>query len=283
MNNYSLLRYPGGKNKVYPYVKYLIKETRSTTYIEPYCGGAAVAFKLLINNDVEKIIINDFDRSIYALWYSVLNFPNEFISLIENAKFTIEEWKIQKSIQKNKNNEPLISLGYSTLYLNRTNRSGIINAGVIGGKEQLGQYKMNCRFNKNELIQKVKIISRYKSKILLYNKDAIEFIKHNITKTKNSFTFFDPPYYCKGKALYTNFYEHVDHVDLATSIEKYLVNKKWILTYDYSSEIEKLYKKYENFIYKLNYSLANSGQGKEYIIFSNQISSKNIEDYLILD
>ncbi|MBU5363447.1 DNA adenine methylase [Enterococcus raffinosus] len=281
-NNYSILRYPGGKNKVYNYVKHLISETGSSTYIEPFCGGAAIAFKLLIKGDVKKIIINDFDKSIYALWYSVLNHPEELCTLISNAQFNMDEWYLQKDIQRNKNDSDLLSLGFSTLYLNRTNRSGIINAGVIGGKNQTGSYLMDCRFNKDDLIEKIKLISSKRSSIKLYNKDALHFIRQNISRTSDSLTFFDPPYYIKGKALYTNFYEHIDHVELSNTIKNTLNNKNWILTYDFTPEIKEMYKEYEHFVYHLNYSLANTGKGKEYIFLSNSISSRNIGSYLNL-
>lgn len=282
MNNYSPLRYPGGKNKTYEYVKYLTKENNIKTYIEPYCGGAAVALKLLFNNDVEKIMINDYDRSIYAMWFSILNFSDIFIKKIESAVFNIDEWERQKSFQKSKNSANLLDLGFSTFYLNRTNRSGIINAGPIGGKSQLGKYKMACRFNKKVLQEKIKLIASHAGKISLYNLDAIEFIKNNIVKTKNSLTFFDPPYFIKGKDLYTNFYEFSDHLELSEAISKYMKQKKWILTYDVHDEIKNIYSNFEHFIYQLNYSAGSSKKGLEYIFLSDNLSSAEIQNYLAI-
>ena len=185
MDNFSPLRYPGGKNKTYKYVKFLVETNSITTYIEPFCGGAAVALKLLFNGNVNKIMINDFDRSIYAMWYSILNYTDDFIEKIRTATFTMSEWDKQQEVQKNKHEVSLIELGYSTFYLNRTNRSGIIQAGPIGGKNQLGNYKMDCRFNKEKLIKKVELIASYRSRIKLYNMDALDFIKRNIKRTKN--------------------------------------------------------------------------------------------------
>lgn len=280
MNNYSPLRYPGGKNKTYDYLKYLVEKNNIQTYIEPYCGGAAVALKLLINNDVKKIMINDFDRSIYAFWYSILNYTDSFIEEVEKAVFSIEEWEKQKTIQRNKQTADLLSLGFSTFYLNRTNRSGIISAGPIGGKNQNGNYKMDCRFNKNSLINKIKLIASNKSKIKLYNLDAIDFIKKNIVRTKNSLIFFDPPYFVKGKDLYTNFYELPDHQELKKNIEKYLNNHKWILTYDTHDSIQNIYSSFEYYTYQLNYSAGSSKKGLEYIFFSHTLSSSDIEKYL---
>ncbi|HES9253572.1 TPA: DNA adenine methylase, partial [Streptococcus pyogenes] len=209
MKNVSPLRYPGGKTQVYDFVKELVNLNETTTYIEPYMGGMGIALKLLLNNNVHKIMVNDYDKAIYAFWYSVLNYTEQLIEKINTTPITIDEWKLQREVQKNKNNcDDLLTLGFSTLFLNRTNRSGIIKAGVIGGLKQDGNYKLDCRFNKEKTIKKIKLIASYKKQIKLYNMDAEKFIRLNITKTKNSFTFFDPPYYTKGPGLYTNFYNH---------------------------------------------------------------------------
>lgn len=282
MDNYSPLRYPGGKNKTYKYVKYLVQKNNIKTYIEPYCGGAAVALKLLFNNDVKRIMLNDYDRAIYAMWYSILNYTDSFIKKMENTIFTIEEWEFQKKIQDNKELADLLELGFSTFYLNRTNRSGIINAGPIGGKDQTGNYKMDCRFNIDALKEKVLLIASHKNNIKLYNLDAIIFIKKNITRTKNSLTFFDPPYFIKGKDLYTNFYELSDHIELRDTIRSYMKNKKWILTYDVHDDIKKIYSNFEYFTYQLNYSAGSSKKGQEYIFLSDILSSSDIENYLAI-
>ena len=76
--SYSPLRYPGGKSKIYNYIQHLISINNCKTYIEPYAGGAGVALSLIINGDVEKIMINDYDKSIYAFWYSVLNYTDDY-------------------------------------------------------------------------------------------------------------------------------------------------------------------------------------------------------------
>ncbi|HHQ1233503.1 TPA: DNA adenine methylase, partial [Listeria innocua] len=241
-----------------------------------------VALKLLFNNDVKKIMINDYDRSIYAMWYSIINYTDLFIEKIENVVFTMDEWEKQRLIQKNKEIADLLELGFSTFYLNRTNRSGIINAGPIGGKNQNGNYKMNCRFNSVVLKEKIRFISTYKNRIKLYNLDALDFIKKNIVRTKNSLTFFDPPYLVKGKDLYTNFYEFPDHVELSNTISKYMRNQKWILTYDVHDDIRRIYSDFEYFTYQLNYSAGSSKKGIEYIFLSDNLSSSEIEDYLVI-
>ena len=272
MRSISPLRYPGGKTQVYEFVRELIELNGSTTYIEPYMGGMGIALKLILDNKVDKIMVNDYDKSIYAFWYSVLNYTDNLIHLIETTPISIEEWKNQRRIQDNKNSsKDLLALGFSTLFLNRTNRSGIIKAGVIGGLQQNGNYKLDCRFNKERIIQNIKLIASMREKIKLYNMDAEKFIRLNISKTKNSFTFFDPPCYAKGPGLYTNFYNHEDHVSLSRTIKKHLKSKNWILTYDVVPEIFQMYNEFRNEKYYLNYSVTKPSKGIEYIFYSDML------------
>lgn len=280
MASLSPLRYPGGKDKTYQYVKFLVNKNNITTYIEPFAGGAAVALRLLINGDVKKIIINDYDRSIYSLWNTIKYNSEELIELIQTTEITIEEWHRQKEIQCEKDNADELVLAFSTLFLNRTNRSGIIKAGVIGGKAQDGKYKLDCRFNKDGIIDRIRNIAAHADKIEVYNMDAQEFITNVISRTRKSLTFFDPPYYDKGPDLYTNFYNHDDHINLSNTIKTYMKNRYWILTYDIAEQIEEMYASFRPQKYYLNYSIAKPIKGQEFIFFSNKINSGEIGSYL---
>ncbi|MCY8573578.1 DNA adenine methylase [Bacillus haynesii] len=270
MPNFSPLRYPGGKSRTYDFIRLLVKANNCTTYIEPFAGGAGVALNLLLNGDVKKIIINDYDRAIYAFWHSVLYNTNKLIDLIQDTPVTMEVWHKQKEIQKQKETANLIDLGFSTLFLNRTNRSGIIKAGVIGGKNQNGKYKMDCRFSKSDIIDKINKISSCKEFIEVYNMDALEFIDKIIPNTRKSFTFFDPPYFTKGPSLYTNFYSEKDHLDLSKKIKIKLRNRKWIVTYDWCEPIKKMYKNLYFIEFYLTYTAQLKTQGKEYMFFSKK-------------
>ncbi|WBL16398.1 DNA adenine methylase [Sutcliffiella sp. NC1] len=280
MATLSPLRYPGGKDKTYNYVRYLVRNNNISTYIEPFAGGASVALRLLLNGDVQKIIINDYDRSIYALWNTIITRPQELIYLIENTPISMEEWYFQKEIQQQKEIADELSLAFSTLFLNRTNRSGIIKAGVIGGKAQNGQYKLDCRFNKKKIIKRVRDISAKSDCIQVYKMDAKDFIPKVIKYTRNSLTFFDPPYFEKGPELYTNFYTHLDHLELAQVIKKHMSNRYWILTYDIAEQIEKLYMNFEHEKYYLNYSISTPSKGQEFIFFSKKINKGDINSFL---
>lgn len=240
---YSPLRYPGGKNKLSAFIaKICIDNNINGHYVEPYSGGASVALFLLMEGFVEKITINDRDRSIYAFWHSVLNKTEQLCEKIENAELTIVEWKKQRAVQTNKKNADLLDLGFSTFYLNRTNRSGIINAGVMGGIEQNGNYLIDCRFNKSELIQRIKNIAKRKRNIRLYKKDAIKLIDkiQQEAENDNVVFYFDPPYYLKASTLYMNHYEDKNHKSVSDKI-KSIENIKWIVSYDNVPEIQKLY------------------------------------------
>ncbi|QNR66941.1 DNA adenine methylase [Paenibacillus peoriae] len=280
MASISPLRYPGGKNKTYYYVRHLVRTNNLSTYIEPFAGGAAVALRLLINRDVKKIIINDYDRGIYALWNTIINQSELLIQLIQDTPIDMEQWYIQRDLQKQKDTIDELSLAFSTLFLNRTNRSGIIKAGVIGGKNQNKAYKLDCRFNKKTIINRIRLIASYSKQIRICNYDAKDFIEAEIKKTRNSLTFFDPPYYDKGPDLYTNFYSHDDHVELAKTIRSKMRNRYWILTYDIATQIEKLYRKQLHTKYYLNYSIATPTEGQEFMFFSKKTEVGNIGEYL---
>lgn len=272
--SYSPLRYPGGKAKLYNEIVELIEKNNfnNYSYIEPFAGGAGLALKLLMKNKVKKIIINDIDISIYSFWYSILNHTDEFIKQIEETDINMKNWYHYKDIQNNKNNEDIFNLGFSTFFLNRTNRSGIINAGVIGGKNQNSEYKMDCRFKKNELIKRIIRISEFKSKIKMYNKDTSDFIKQNIKKMKKDyFIFFDPPYFNKGKQLYHNYYNEKDHKNLSLKI-KTIKNIPWIVTYDNVQSIKNMYSEYNQIEYSLNYSTGKKHNGKEIMIFNKNVN-----------
>lgn len=259
---WSPLRYPGGKGQMYAYVEGLIKKNNlyGCHYIEPYAGGASIAIRLLLEQKVSKISINDLDRSIYAVWHCILYETNRFIEKIENTDINIKEWKKQRDIQKKKAEVDLFSLGYSTFFLNRTNRSGIINAGPIGGYNQAGNYKIDCRFNKERLIGLISTISEHKKDIFLYNVDG-EYLINNCKK-QNVLYFIDPPYYKQGKKLYENYFDHTRHLSLSKTI-KNILYVPFILTYDVCKEIIDLYDFIPKQISELHYSLNQKRKAEE--------------------
>lgn len=273
----SPLRYPGGKAKVADFVQCLIKENAllDGTYVEPYVGGGSVALSLLFNEYVRDIYINDKDISIYAFWYSVLHESEALCKLIKDTPINVKTWHELKEIQTNKENADLLNLGFSTFFLNRTNRSGILKAGVIGGYDQTGNYKIDARFNKDDLIKRIQRIADYVDRIHLSNEDAITLVQRlNNELAHNTLFYLDPPYYVKGKGLYMNYYNDDDHKDIAQVIGG-IQNHKWIISYDNVDFIANLYSKYRQETFELNYSASNSGKGKEIMIFSDNLVIPN--------
>lgn len=278
---HSPLRYPGGKNKLSAFIaKICVDNDIYGHYVEPYSGGASVALFLLMEGYVDKITINDKDRSIYAFWHSILNKTNKFCELIENAELSIQEWRKQKEIQKNKKSVNLLALGFSTFYLNRTNRSGIINAGVMGGIKQKGNYLMDCRFNKSDLIERIKRIAKHKKNIRLYKKDAIKLIDkiEQEALNENVVFYFDPPYYLKASTLYMNHYEVNNHKKVSDKI-KSIKNVKWIVSYDNVPEIQRLYKGCPKKEFAFKHTAYESRVGKEVLFFSKNITQPSIKNY----
>ncbi len=274
----SPLRYPGGKTQLYSYVKDLLEYNamKDYTYVEPFAGGAGLALKLLFTGVVPHIMINDLDPAIYAMWYSCLNYPKEMISRVNSVPLTIDEWDRQKEIHRDQRDRSILDLGFSTLFLNRTNISGIICGGVLGGREQTGSSKMDARFNRNTLAKKIVKIHAYKSYISLTNLDAGQLISLQNGQEKRFYNI-DPPYVEKGAQLYRNSFSEEDHRSLAAVISR--CSDPWIVTYDICDLVKDLYKDYKHSKLDIRYSANIKRSANEYIFFSNNI---NIPDTIKL-
>lgn len=265
---FSPLRYPGGKGKLEPFMELLIKQTGhfGGTYVEPFAGGAGIALELLEKEIVNEIVINDLDKGIYSFWRAILTETNRFIDDIRNEELTVNEWNRQRQVIDDCRRYSY-ELGFATFYMNRTNRSGIIKGGVIGGVEQAGTWKMNARFNREGLIERIAKIAEKKSRVHLYNKDVSSFVLNYLPRyQQNAFVYFDPPYFEKGKQLYLNFFSYNDHVRIERMIDNY-VNCDWVITYDDVREIADIYQNHILRRIDLNYSAAVKRKASEIIVF----------------
>jgi len=214
--------------------------------------------------------MNDFDKAIYSFWRAVKQEPEQLIEKIKSTPITIDEWYRQKKIYLSQSTYS-IDLAFATLFLNRTNRSGILTAGPIGGYSQAGEWKLDVRFKRSNLISKIEKISEYRNQISVYNKDIISLLKNYIPRFgKNIFIYFDPPYYNKGQKLYKNFLTPADHKKIHDVITDSIV-APWIMTYDDVQEIESLYASYKMQKFDLIYSAANKGKASELLIFSDNV------------
>jgi len=274
------LRYPGGKGKLTGFLKMIFEQNDLLDghYVEPYAGGAGIALNLLTHSYASCIHLNDLNPAVFGFWHSVINQPEALCKAIRDVKVTMEEWHRQKAILNAPANHSPLDIGFSTFFLNRTNRSGIIWGGVIGGKNQDGAWKLDARFNKDDLIRRIEKIAMYRSRIRLYNLDAAELIKTVLPTLPNkTLVYLDPPYYVKGRGLYENHYLHDDHVSIAKLVKKH-INHHWIVSYDHAPEIIEMYKGCPTITYGINYSAQDRYKGAEAMFFSKKLVIPDVKN-----
>jgi DNA adenine methylase len=261
------MRYPGGKGRLAQYVIDIFELNGLTGghYVETYAGGAGVAFPLLFLEYASHIHLNDLNRAVYAFWKAVCDETDDLCKLVRDKPLTIAQWKKQRAIQKD-TGAGILELGFSTLYMNRTNRSGILHGGVIGGMEQTGEWTMEARFNRKELVKRIEKIASYAPRISLYNLDAADFLQNNLAKVpKKSLVYLDPPYFANGHRLYKNVYKAPDHAKIADLVGN--IKQRWIVSYDNAPGLRKLYRGYDQETFNLQYTANNRYMGKEVMIF----------------
>ncbi len=265
------LRYPGGKQRIWRFVAEVIRENNleGGHYVEPYAGGAGVAMELLLNDVVSYVHLNDACPAIYAFWHSIKNYPDEMCRRIRTASLTVKEWRKQKEIYHNPKEHDKIDAGFALFYLNRCNRSGILTGGLIGGLKQDGPWKMDARFPRNKLIERIERIALKRKYIKIRNWDAEKFITKYIPRLpKQTLTYCDPPYFKKAERLYANYYTESDHARLADTVQGKMTSN-WLVSYDNAPEILKRYQKRRSFTYLLQYNAANTYKGSELFVFSD--------------
>lgn len=267
---YSPLRYPGGKGKIAKFMSDLVRENNlcDGTYVEPYAGGAAVAWELLLTGLVRRVEINDISLPVFSFWKTVMDDTDALIQRIYDTPISVDEWYKCKHIYKNPENYESTELGFAFFFLNRTNRSGILNAGIIGGKDQLGKWKIDARFNKAELIERISRIAMYRKRISVTQEDAVTFLRKRQNKwNSNTLLYIDPPYYEKGQSLYLNAYHPDDHGLVSEAVSS-LKGLNWVVSYDDVRPIHDLYPRHSWLQYTLNYSARNKVKGREAMFFS---------------
>jgi DNA adenine methylase len=278
----SPMRYPGAKWRLEKFVSSILKDNalEGGHYAEPYAGGGSLALSLLFQGYVNEIHLNDLDRAIYAFWKTIIDHSDEIIDRIISTPVTMNVWFAQKTIQADKQYANIFDLGFSTFFLNRTNRSGILNAGVIGGKAQTGNWKIDARFNKDNLIERIKRIASFRSCIHVTNMDALTFIKTEVSSFPDkSFIYLDPPYFVKGQSLYMNAYKPEDHAHIAFTILHEL-KQPWMVSYDDVPEIQQLYKGIKKESYVLHYCASRHRKGREVVFLSPRLK---VQPELLID
>jgi DNA adenine methylase len=263
----SPLRFPGGKTIYAEMLTSVIdnNDLSNCTFVEAFAGGAGAAITLLLIGKVKSIFLNDLDPAIYSFWRSILDNTKEFLHLMHRTPITVNEWRKQREIYRAKPDDTL-QLGFATFFLNRCNRAGILLANPIGGLEQKGKDKIDARFKKDRLEEKILEIANRRDVIKTFNLDAVEFVKKLNRKHRNRkfLIYFDPPYYQKGELLYLNYYRRGDHEELSHHIRN--CSFPWLLSYDNQPEITELYNGFQIYIKDLRYSVSKLAKAQELII-----------------
>ena len=272
------LRYPGGKSQLRPFVKGLIKDSTANfeEYIEPFCGGAGIAMELLLSNSVQRVWLNDLDAGIFSFWSAVVNETDRLSRWIEEVPLTIPEWDAQREVVRgaSKDSGYDFELGAANFYMSRTNRSGVIRGGVIGGREQTGKYKMDCRFNKKSLVSLVRRIGSQADRIRVTNlngADVISGAPFVASDPQLCLLYADPPYVRKAEGLYMNYFQPDDHEQLRDAL---LASDfpYWFATYDDEPLIRELYETNDPQRIDVTYSASGRRRVSELLIMSAELT-----------
>ena len=272
----SPLRYPGGKAKLAPILAQIIKANglNGCVYFEPFAGGAGAALRLLRERVVSELYLNDLDPRICSFWYAALNDPNRFADTILSVPLTVEEWWKQKRVCMEADVSNPFELGFATFYLNRCNRSGVIlGSGPIGGFRQAGPWKIDARFNRENLATRIIELSNFRDEIHVTQLDALEFLLKRLPRGRKRgdvFVYLDPPYYSRGSRLYMNSYKDEDHRNLARYMRRQRM-LKWIASYDDTDFIGRLYASCNISGSLLQYSLQKKRKAKELLIAPSHV------------
>ena len=273
-SNPSPLRYPGGKAPLADFFESVIGALglAKPTYVEPYAGGAGAGLDLLYRGVVGHIVINDLDISIYSCWHSMVHETEDFLRRLEKTPLNVDEWKRQREIYRRRDEKDLDrrDLGFATFYLNRTNRSGVLRGGIIGGLAQAGTYKLDARYNKETLRSRIEQMAEHRSKISVTHQDGLVRLRHWLPKP-NVFAYVDPPYYEKGSFLYLNSFSEDQHQGLAVLLNA-MAEANWILTYDMAAPIKAMYAVRSSSAFNLHYSAHRRELASEFMVFSNTVA-----------
>ena len=234
--SFTPLRYPGGKSWLFEYVSAFLEfhDIHLGTVVEPFAGSASISVGLLKNKLADEAYICEKDPLISSFWDVALTANDELIENVRRLSVSISTWKkFKKYLRPDAVTRfSTMELATAFVFYNRTNYSGILKAGPIGGKRQESKYNIKCRFNKEYVCQKIATLDSLSGKIHVIRGDGIRFIREYSRRShgEDQFFYIDPPYYDAGKVLYRNYFEVEDHIRLANTLEP--LTEPWLLSYD---------------------------------------------------
>lgn len=242
----SPLRYPGAKRKLLPHIAELLdlNNLRPDLFIELFAGGASISLALLWQGRVGSIGLVDADPLVAAFWQTVFGDAQWLVDQVLTVPLSIEKWRELK----HSNPGSVRDRALKCLYLNRTSFSGILyeHAGPIGGYLQNGKYGIDCRFNRNNLADRIRQVSSLSDRVsFVLSTDwqlALQHLKAQQASGKirgKVVYYLDPPFFDHADRLYRHFFKDEDHKRLRDTLLK--MQESWILSYDRPDKVKDLY------------------------------------------
>lgn len=265
-------RYPGSKSSFASTVKSYVlhNDLQGCKIIEPYAGSAAVTLALVSEEICSSAVLGERDPLMFSFWKVALQQPDALINKIREADVSLERWHELRPLLECETPEEdrLVEMAFAALFFNRTNFSGVLHTGPIGGQDQSSAYKIDCRFNREDLIARVREIAKLGDRINVVFGDAVDLIKENKRRV-TPFFYIDPPYFVQGRKLYRHHYKLRDHVALSKSLGSVKFN--WMLSYDNHDVIRSLYGEFKQVEKKFQYSTRVSKNEDELLITNMEI------------
>ena len=261
----SPLRYPGGKTKLINSINKYFPE-KIEEYYEPFFGGGSVGLFVEQKYKPSIVKVNDINKLVYYFWINAKNNNEVFVNELIQYKDSVKDGKKLFYECRTKINNNLASdydLAISMFILNRISFSGLFESGGYSNNS------FEKRFTYNSII-KIKQVHDIIANFNFTNKD---FVDIDYTGSENTFTYLDPPYYQnKDASLYGKsgeLHKKFSHEKLK---EFYSNHKgKFLISYDNSPYIKKLYKDYNIYVIDCQYGMNNVnrntvGKSKEIVI-----------------
>ncbi|MBD5166258.1 MAG: DNA adenine methylase [Helicobacter sp.] len=271
----SPLRYPGGKSRAIKFLKdYFPKDFKE--YREPFFGGGSVGIYLaqIYPHNRIKFFANDLNYDVYCFWQILKTQNNDLIQAIQDIKKNYKNGRELYRLLLERRNQPLndFQRAVDFFVLNRITFSGVVDCGGYSQKAFESRFTQSC-------IERLRNMQGIFDNFSFTFNDYQELLYKN---GENVFIFLDPPYFSANKSrlygkrgdLHTNF----NHEDLYENLKN--IKHKFLLTYDDSDYIRKLYKDFYLQEWTLQYGMNNYKQekanaGKELLISNFTITKNN--------
>ncbi|CAN5534544.1 hypothetical protein BH11PLA2_BH11PLA2_16070 [soil metagenome] len=245
--NIEFFRYPGGKAKLQNEIIKRLPSLEGKEYREPFFGSGKIGLKLLADQRLSSIWINDADHGIASLWNAILWFPEDLMERVRKftpttgAFYAIREelLGIKRMPQKRAR---VVDLGFKQLVAHQTSYSGLgaMSGGPLGGASQVN-CKVDSRWKSSVRCKQIRTIHNQLAAISVRDQRCtnLDFSVLITDTSRESVLYLDPPYYVQGPNLYLHSFTVNDHERLAELLRN--TKHAWVLSYDDCPEIRAMY------------------------------------------